>query len=171
MRRTGHIRERSPGSFELRYSLGADPATGRRRIATTTIRGNRKDAERELRRLLRAVDIGEHVDPSRITLRQWLATWIATVRHEVAPRSFDRYAAIVNRHLIPALGNLRLTKLAPAHIQDFYNTLASSGRRDGRPGGLAPRSRRQLHRVLATALSRAVEQQLISRNPTDIFKR
>jgi len=171
MRRTGSIRERSPGSFELRYSLGADPATGRRRIATTTIRGNRKDAERELRRLLRAVDIGEHVDPSRITLRQWLATWIATVRHEVAPRSFDRYAAIVNRHLIPALGNLRLTKLAPAHIQDFYNTLASSGRRDGRPGGLAPRSRRQLHRVLATALSRAVEQQLISRNPTDIFKR
>jgi hypothetical protein len=31
----GHIRERSPGSFvELRYSLGTDPATGKRKIAT-----------------------------------------------------------------------------------------------------------------------------------------
>src|ERR1051326_8553357 len=70
MRRTGHIRERSPGSFEIRYSLGTDPATGRRKIATTTVRGGRKDAEKELRRLLRAVDTGEHVDPSRMTVRQ-----------------------------------------------------------------------------------------------------
>ena len=29
MRRSGHIRERTPGSFELRYSLGTDPATGK----------------------------------------------------------------------------------------------------------------------------------------------
>src|ERR1043166_6489302 len=36
MRRTGHIRERAPGSFELRYSLGTDPATGKRKIATAT---------------------------------------------------------------------------------------------------------------------------------------
>jgi integrase len=171
MRRTGHIRERSPDSFEIRYSLGTNPATGRRQIATTTVRGTRKEAEKELRRLLRSLDTGEHVDPNRVTVRLWLATWLATVRHEVAPRSYDRYAAIVNRHLIPALGNLQLTKLAPVHIQEFYNTLASTGRRDGRLGGLAARSRRQLHRVLATALSRAVEQQLIARNPTEVFKR
>ena len=63
---TGHIRQRSPGSFELRYSLGADPATGKRIVATTTVRGTRKDAEKELRRLLRSVDTGAHVDPSLI---------------------------------------------------------------------------------------------------------
>ena len=38
MRPTGHLRERSPGSWELRYSLGTDPATGKRRMATTTVR-------------------------------------------------------------------------------------------------------------------------------------
>src|ERR1700687_3067873 len=54
MRRTGHIRERSPGSFEIRYTLATDPATGKRKVATTTIRGARKDAEKELRRLLRS---------------------------------------------------------------------------------------------------------------------
>jgi hypothetical protein len=41
MRRSGHIRERSPGSFELRYSLGTDPATGKRKMATVTARGSR----------------------------------------------------------------------------------------------------------------------------------
>jgi integrase len=170
MRRTGHIRERSPGSFELRYSLGADLATGRRRIATVTVRGTRKEAEKELRRLLRTLDTGEHVDPTRMTTARWLETWLAAVREEIAPRSYDRYAGIVERHLIPWLGNLPVAKLAPGHIQEFYNQLAVGGRRDGRSGALAPRSRRQIHRVLTTALKRAVEQQVIGRNPCDSFQ-
>jgi len=65
----GHIQQRSEGSFRLRYTLGRDPVTGKRRIATTTVRGTRKDAERELTRLLRTADTGEHVDPSRMTVR------------------------------------------------------------------------------------------------------
>jgi hypothetical protein len=79
MRPTGHIRERSPGSWELRYSLGVDPATGRRRTVTTTVRGKHRDAEKELRRLLGTVDTGEHVDPTRMTLRTWLAKWLEAV--------------------------------------------------------------------------------------------
>ena len=62
MRSTGHIRQRAWGSWELRYTLGTDPATGRRRTATTTVKGNRRAAEKELRRLLRTLDTGEHVD-------------------------------------------------------------------------------------------------------------
>ena len=171
MRRTGHIRQRSLGSFELRYSLGADAATGKRRIATATVRGTRKDAEKELRRLLRSLDTGEHVDPTRMTVRQWLTTWLATIQQEVASRSHERYASIINQHLIPALGALQINKLAPAHIQNFYNELAITGRQDGKEGPLAAQSRRQVHRVLSAALSRAVEQQVIARNPCDSFKR
>jgi integrase len=171
MRRTGHIRERSPGAFELRYTLGTDAATGKRRISTATVRGSRKDAEKELRRLLHTLDTGQHVDPTRMTLREWLTTWLATMKQEVAPRSHERYAVIVTHHLIPSLGNLPIVKLAPAHIQNFYNDLGSSGRRDGKPGALAPRSRRQIHRVLSAALGRAVEQQVLARNPCDVFKR
>jgi integrase len=171
MRRTGHIRERSPGAFELRYSLGTDLATGRRRMATTTLRGSRKDAERELRRLLRSLDIGEHVDPNRITVREWFATWLDAISAEVAPKSAERYGEIVNNYLAPALGNLRLTKLAPVHLQDAYNGWANGGRRDGKPGGLSPQTRRHIHRILSAALLRAVEQQLIARNPADAFRK
>jgi hypothetical protein len=95
MRATGHIRKRSPGSFELRYTLGTEPATGKRRTVTTTVTGDRRAAEKELRRLLRSVDTGEHVDPSHMTVHQWLTTWLATVREEIAPKSHERYAEIV----------------------------------------------------------------------------
>src|SRR5215468_761507 len=106
MRRSGHIRERRPGSFELRYSLGADAATGKRRTATATVHGTRKDAEKELRRLLRSIDTNEHVDPTRMTVEQWLSQWLAAVRDEVAPRTFERYSEIVNNFLVAELGNL-----------------------------------------------------------------
>jgi integrase len=171
MRRSGHIRERSAGAFELRYSLGTDPATGKRRIATVTLRGSRKEAERELRRLLRTLDTGEHVDPSRITVREWLLTWLDATRAEVAPKSAERYSEIVSNFLAPALGNLQLAKLTPVHIQNAYNGWASGGRRDGKPGGLAPLTRRHIHRILSSALARAVEQQLIARNPCDVFRK
>ena len=171
MRPTGHIRERSPGSWEVRYSLGTDPATGQRRIATTTVRGDRKSAEKDLRRLLRAVDTGEHVDPTRITVKNWLTTWLENVRAEVAPKSHERYSEIVQNFLIPALGNLPLAKLAPSHIQNAYTSWATGGRRDGKPGGLSPRSRRHIHRILKSALARAVEQQVLARNPADVFKK
>ena len=171
MRHSGHIRERSPGTFELRYSLGTDPATGKRRVATVTLRGSRKEAERELRRRLRALDTREHVDPSRITVREWLSTWLDATRAEVAPKSAERYSEIVNNFLAPALGNLQLAKLAAVYIQDAYNGWASGGRRDGKAGGLAPLTRRHIHRILSSALARAVEQQLIARNPCDVFRK
>jgi integrase len=171
MRRTGHIRERSPGSFELRYSLGTDPASGKRRITTATVRGMRKDAEKELRRLLHAVDIGEHVDPTRMTVREWLTTWLTAVREEVSPKSHERYSEIVRNYLVPAIGALPITRLAPVHIQEAYTGWASGGRRDGKPGGLSPQSRRHIHRILRSALARAVEQQVIARNPADAFRK
>ena len=171
MRRTGHIRQRSAGSWELRYSLGTDPATGRRRIITTTLSGDRKAAERELRRLLRAVDTGEHVDPTRLTVGAWLGDWLETIRQEVSPKTHERYTEIVANFLIPAFGNLPLTKLAPIHIQKAYNEWATGGRRDGKGGGLAPRTRCHIHRILRSALARAVEQQVLARNPADAFKK
>jgi hypothetical protein len=70
MRRRGTIKSRSSGSYRIRYSLGRDPVSGKRRFGTATVRGTRKDAERELTRLLRTTDTGEHVDPSRMTVQQ-----------------------------------------------------------------------------------------------------
>src|SRR5580704_18084470 len=170
-RATGHIRERSPGSFELRYSLGTDPGTGKRKIATTTVRGSMKVAAKELRRLLSAIDNGDHVNPTRMTVRDWLTTWLDAIRDEVSPKSHERYDKIVGHFLIPTFGNLPLMKLAQMHIQDAYTRWASDGRRDGKSGGLSPRTRRHIHRIFSGALARAVEQQLIARNPCDAFRK
>jgi integrase len=165
-RRRGNITQRSPGSFRLRYDIGRDPVTGKRRIATTTVRGTRKDAERELTRLLRTADTGEHVDPSRMTVGQWFDLWLDIVRTEVSPKTHESYAEIVTCYLKPAFGSSRLDQLAPPQIQKAYNSWT---RQDGKP--LSPRTRRYIHVILKSALARAVEQQSLARNPADIFSK
>jgi integrase len=168
---TGYVRQRSPGHWEISYELAADPLTGKRRRASNTVRGTRKEAERELRQRLVAVDTGVHVDPHRISVKDWLTTWLAAVRQEVAPKTAERYEDIALNIIGPALGNFRLAKLTPLNIQEAYNGWAISGRRDGKEGGFSPQTRRHIHRTLSLALERAVGLQLIVRNPCETFKK
>jgi integrase len=170
MRPRGNIEERLPGrTYRLRYDLGRD-GFGKRRIARTTFHGTRKDAERELTRLLRSLDTNEHVDPTRMTVGQWLETWIETVRFEISPKTHERYVELVKNFLTPALGDLRITKLTPTHIQNACNVWATRGRRDGKSGGLSPQTRLHIHRVFKSALARAVELKVLVRNPADALR-
>ena len=140
-------------------------------MATTTVKGNRRAAEKELRRLLRTLDDGSHVDPTRMTVREWLTAWLGAIREEVSPKTHERYSEIIENFLAPELGALHILKLAPVHISTAYTRWATEGRRDGKPGGLSPQSRRHIHRILKAALGRAVEQQVIARNPADVLAR
>jgi integrase len=162
MRPRGSIISRSPGSYRIRYSLGRDPVSGKRKWGTATVRGTRREAERELVRLLRTVDTGEHVDPSRMTVGDWLDLWMQTTQAEVAPNTHERYAVIVRCYLKPSLGSIGLQRLTPSDIQKAYNNF------DRKP---SPRTRRHIHTLLKSALGRAVEQQALSRNPADALKR
>lgn len=161
MRNEGHIRQRSPGSYEVRYCVGRD-GKGKWRWATFTVKGTKKEARQELRRRL-----DRPATAGKITVGQWLRLWLETVRQEVSPKTHERYGELVNNFLVPALGSVPLAKLGPLQIQPVYNAWAISGRLDSKPGGLAPRTRHHLHRLLKSALSRAVADGLLLTNPLD----
>lgn len=91
-------------------------------------------------------------------------------RIRISPATHQRYTDIVNCSLIPAFGACALSKLTPADIQRQYNKWETTGRGDGRAGGVAPRTRIHIHRVFKSALKNAVSLQLIGRNPADFVK-
>jgi hypothetical protein len=66
----GTITKRGKNSWQLKFDLSRDHGVRRQRYAT--VKGTYKDAQRELTRLLGAVDAGTHVDPSQMTLAQYL---------------------------------------------------------------------------------------------------
>src|SRR3990172_9108958 len=96
-----------------------------------------------------------------VDLRRWLRDYAAK---NVAASTLARYQGIINQHLIPALGSLRLRDVRPAHIQAAYATFA---RQDGRGPSLSPKTIFEHHALLRQALGWAVRWQLLARNPTD----
>ena len=72
---SGHIRQRSAGSWEVKFEAPADPATGKRKTVSRTIRGTKRHAEAKLVELLGEASRGGLVDYSKETLGEFLVRW------------------------------------------------------------------------------------------------
>jgi len=163
----GCIVQRSKGSWRLLFDTGRDPQTGKRRQKSVTVRGTKKDAERELRELLHSLETGGYVNPTSLTVGEWLDQWCESyAKMHTTPRTVDSYQAIIRHHLTPALGALPLTQLKPHHLQGYYAQALSEGGAHGK-SGLSSRSVLYHHRILAEALDHAVKMGLVARNVAD----
>src|ERR1700757_3918361 len=120
---TGNITRRGVHSWRLKFEAGErDGVTGRRKTRYVTVRGTKKEAQRELVRLLGQVDSGAYVEPSALTVAAYLERWLTDhAQHRVSAKTLERYVEIVRKHLTPALGSHRLAKLSPLHIQAYYS--------------------------------------------------
>ena len=163
----GHIQRRGKTSWRLKYELDSNPLTGKRRTHQVTVRGTKKDAERELARILNTIGEGTYVETTKITVGEYLERWLFSYADtSVSPKTSERWREIIEKHLFPEFGALPLRNLTPLHIQEYEIRALHSGRRDGK-GGLAPRTVHHHHRVLHQALKHAVRWRMIARNPAE----
>jgi len=164
----GHIKQRSNGSYSIVLDLGKDTDTGKRKQKWITVRGNKKEAEKELAKHLNDYNTGSFVEPSKLTVGEFLKRWLVDYAEtKVSPKTLERYRGIVDQHLIPELGHLPLARLQPLHIQGHYTKLMKGGRKDGREGGLSPQTILHHHRLLHKALEMAVKWLIVARNVAD----
>jgi integrase len=162
----GHIRRRSGKSWSIVLDIGRD-ANGKRRQKWHTVQGSKRDAQRELARLINELETGAYIEPNRLTVTGYLSQWLETyAKLNVSAKTFERYEIIVRKHLIPALGHHALARLRPLHIQEYYAKDLQSGRRNGK-GGLSAQTVLHHHRVLREALQQGIRWQLIVRNAAD----
>ena len=160
----GYIRQRSKGSWTIWVDLGRNPETGKRKQQTLTVRGSKRDAERELRAILTRIEGGAYIKPTKLTVGEFLTQWMENyVLTNTSPRTTEGYRVIIQRHLMPNLGIIPLTQLQPSHIQGYYAKALSEGRADNN-GKLSARTVRNIHKVLSEALSHAVKWQILVRN-------
>jgi integrase len=157
----GTVRRRGDNRWEVRYQVSPG------KTATETVRGEKRDAEKRLRILLKLVDEGASKAPTRETLNAWLTRWLGAKKATTAASTHQRYTEIATKTIGPAIGDVPLGKLTPDRIAEFYTELATNGRKDGKPGGMSPRTQRHVHRLLKSALGAAARRELIMRNPAD----
>jgi len=165
---TGNITRRGKHSWRLKFEASErDPVTGQRATRFVTVRGTKKDAQRELTRQLAEVENGMAVDPSRLTVAEHLRSWIADA-DRLGGKTRERYIALIEQQIVPHLGNIALQKLRPAHIEDWHAFLLRSGGKGGAP--LSARTVGHAHRVLHRAVARAAAKELVSRNVVSMIR-
>jgi len=153
----GHITKRGKNSYTIVLSLGNDPATGKRKQHWESVKGTKKDAEKRLSELLTQLDTGAFVKPGRVTVVEYLQQWLTNyAKLNCSPKTIESYRQLINSHLIPELGNIKLVELEARHLQTMYAKKKNMG--------LSARTVRYLYNLMSQVLSYAMKQGILSRN-------
>jgi integrase len=155
----GNIRKRGANSWELQIEL--DRVGGKRRRRFVSVKGTYKDAQRELTKLLAAADEGTLADATRATVGAYIRQWLDNTRAQ-SPKTLERYRELAEHQIVPHLGDIKMQKLTPEHIETWHTALLAKG--------LATRTVGHAHSVLRLALKRAVENGSLARNVAAIRK-
>lgn len=172
----GHIQQRGKDSWRLKFDLGLDPATGKRRTRYETVRGGKREAQRRMAEIIGEISKKNYVDRSNVTVAEHLRAWLTNIKADVSAKTYERYAEIVEKHLVPALGAIRLQALATWQLREYYARARTEPRKAmvrGKPiewPPLSPTTVRHHHRLLVSALGQAVTDGSLRSNPAAVKK-
>lgn len=147
--------------WEARYTSGFDPGTGKQ-IQRSITGKTQKEVAQKLKATVAAIDAGTYKEPCKMTVGEWLDMWVSEYLKNVKPLTVQNYTQQVEKHLKPALGATKLEALDAHTIQKFYNSLTDDG--------LAPKTVKNIHGVLHSALQQAIDNEYLRINPTDACK-
>lgn len=109
---------------------------------------SKKEAEAKKREILRRIDEGDWTDEEgRITVNQFIETWLKQRQTNLAAKTHERYASLAERHVLPVVGTMQLDKIKPQHIQEVYSRM--------RKDGFAAQTCLHVHRLLHNAFGYA----------------
>jgi integrase len=169
----GHIRQRGRQSWELKFDLARDPISGKRIVRYVTFQGTKREAQGELNRLLHRRNEGTYVDPTKMTVAEYLEHWLSVdIDRRVAAKTATRHRGIVLHQIIPRLGHIPMRKLTPVHIEACEAELQRGGYVKGhkRGHGLSAQTVLHVHRSLSQALAHAVKTGVLFKNPAEQVK-
>jgi integrase len=95
---------------------------------------------------------------AKLTTGEYLTNWI-TKKHKtsIAATTYRRYASLINVHIIPALGSIKLQAITKNHVNALMVQMREKGQ--------SARSQQQARAVLSAAFESAMEDDLVASNP------
>ena len=168
----GSIRKRPDGRWEGRYTAGRDPETGKT-VYKNVLGKTQAEVKVKLKQAIQESTEVDALKAAQYTVGQWMDVWFENyAKIKVRPSSHQTYRGYIDNHIKPNIGKIPLGKLTTLELQKLYKKLLSKGRVDrieakGQPKGLSPKTVRNIHQVISSAMDFAKAQKLIAVNPTD----
>jgi integrase len=120
----GSITKRKDGRWMARYTVPTAKGPKRRHVYGKT----RKAAADKLAKVLSDRTDGIVYDDENTTVDEYLDAWLkGAVRGSIRQSTYDRDAYLIQNHVKPALGRIRLKNLSSAHVQASTATGSTTG--------------------------------------------
>ena len=162
---TGSIEKRGENSYRLTVSMGTGSGGKRKRYRKTirvqgkTEAARMKEAKKELAKFVAEIEGSNFIEPSRLTFKSYVNKWLDDyAKPNLAPKTVYEYERLLELRIIPFFGHMKLNKIKPVHILDFYKSLQKEGK-------LSNNSIMHYHRLLRKMFNDAVKWQILSDNP------
>ena len=154
----GSIRQRGKTSWELTVYVGYDRKARKRRYASKTVQGTKREAELALAKFVTEVSEGGRVATGPVSVNEVLKKWLEARKPQLSPSTADRYRVAMN--LVPSsVKGMPVAKLRAHHIEDLYSDLVAQGQSGS--------SIRKLHWAMRQSMAWAHKRGLTGLIPTD----
>ncbi len=149
-RRRGSVRPHGRGAWEVSFRAGHGVRV------TETVHGIKADAERRLTEMLREYDATGLVRDREATVASFSVQWLDHVAHRVKPTTLKRCRELLEVHVVPVIGQVRMAEVRPGAVQAVVSKVLATR---------SPRTAVNAYRVLSQMLGEAARWRLIATNP------
>lgn len=154
----GHVErvKNTKNRWKIVVEAGKDIDGNRKRIVKYHT-GRKSEAEDIMALIIAELERGTYLEPSKITLAEWLDTWLQEYKKPtVRAKTYSDYNWIADNFIKPAIGNIPLQKLRADHLQQLYNNIRETKK--------SARLVQLVHMLVNSALKQAVKNRIITFN-------
>jgi len=161
------VYKRKSGRWAVRIDIdnGVDGKRRQRSLGTFRLQ---KEAEKAERDAIGARDRGTDLSPRTVTIADLLERYLKDGSDRLETSTLARYRTLVDRLIVPHLGEKTLAKTKPAHVSEWMTDLRARGGHKGKP--LSAKTCRHAFVLLSTAWRWALRMQLAATNPLAAVK-
>ena len=164
------IRKRGE-SYQITVSNGRR-ADGSQIIETTTwspdpyktAKQNEKALQQFAIEFEEQVKAGKSLDGSRMTVEQFAELWLKDGQAGLEENTKWKHEHYLVKHILPAIGHLKMSQVKTKHIVDLLNDLSKS-RKDKRKGGYSRSTIQNVKNVCSSMYNTAIDWQVVEENP------
>lgn len=145
----------SSWEFRIKY---IDPVSNKKREKTKGGFRTKKEAQIEAAEIEKKIYFNQHqiIQSEGILVKNWFNEWIDVYGKHCEKTTLVTRIRYINKHIIPSLGNYKLSQLSKMDYEKFLNKLSDSG--------YARRTVQTIHSIFCTAINKAVDLEIISHN-------
>lgn len=151
--------------WEARVTVGRDPGTGKQLQKSITGQ-TQKEVREKMQELTVAVNNGTYEEQTKMTVGEWLNLWQAEYLGNTKPHTKKSYKGVIENHIRPVIGAVKLAALKPAQVQKLINGVKST-KKTTLGDAVNPKTIKNVHGVLHAALQQAMLCGYIHTNPAD----